>query len=428
MSLLRTAPAVAFFVFLAACRTSSGDHDSESSLSNTTASNPFRVKIQNTFEPEIESLTDDEISVCTFNISFVGHWKARDKKSEELAAYLQPCDVVAVQELVAPPMHIGVTAAGEVYQWLDQDKFLTAEQNKDPDELIEHFTPWWTLKRPPQDVSLESKWRADYQAFHFIGHMKKAGFDYVLSLGDSGRTAIYNNTTASEWHVVFYRPTKIAPAPVTDMPTEWTKIDPQEPLVAHPIFDRVPHSFGFRTLPRSDGKQLDFVLINVHLHATQTRVNEREKDAGIVRAQELLQIQKWITEKHRQFPERDYIVLGDMNIYDNTQLEEIREYLSTEMQRLELPGADTLTSLNLAAVATNISTTSPKPFDQVIFDPAFTSEIIRSRAHGVDLIVANISEYFNFEGNFGGQSNQFIKAYSDHMPLMFIMKIGSDDD
>jgi hypothetical protein len=426
---------------IASCRTT---NDNSSELDNH-AANPagqnaptptptptpvpkFKVISQDSLEPDVESLGTSEIAVCSFNISFVGHWKAVDKKSEELAKFLQPCDVIAMQELVAPPTNYGLDAAGEPHYWLDQDELLKDEAKKYPDELIESFTPWWTGKTKPQGIVEE--WEADYQAFHFVGHMVKAGFDFVLSKGDTGKTVNHNNSTSSEWHVAFYRKSKVFPVPTTDMPSGWTKLDPAEPLAKHPVFDRLPYAFAFRTVLQGNStKQIDFVLINVHLHSTQTRDNESEKDAGLIRANELFHIYKWIEKMQTIYPERDFITLGDMNVINCKQLKEMSIEFNAKMVAAGMQSQDNIVTLNEDCHQTNISKKDPKPFDQIFFDTKHTAEIGRSKAYGAHLITVDIAKKFDLEGPiFKNEVGKFVKAYSDHLPLLFVMKIIKDDD
>lgn len=387
----------------------------------------FKVITRDSFKPEFEALGKDQIAVCSFNASFPGHWKAKDKKSKELAELLEPCDVIAVQELVAPPTSLGIAANGAVLTWLDQDEMLLTLKKRDPGEQVDKFVPWWTMTTKPQGIVEE--WTADYQALNFVGHMKNAGFDYVISHGDTGKTVNHNNSTSSEWHIAFYRPAVVQPGPATEMPGGWTVVDPAtEPLVLNPVFDRVPYAFSFRTTPRSDGKQLDFVLINVHLHSTQTRKNENERVAALIRAQELYSINKWAEKMQAQFPERDYITLGDMNVVSCIQFDEI----NTEIQRLmtlaKMPGFDDFTSLNKSCEQTNISKADPKPFDQVIFNKTHTTEIVTSKAYAADLVTVDIAEKYGLTTKFKNVVGNFVKSYSDHQPILFTMKIGKDDD
>lgn len=386
----------------------------------------FKVITQDSLEPDVEALGGDQIAVCSFNVSFVGHWKAKDKQSKALAALLEPCDVIAMQELVAPPTNLGIDANGQILTWLDQDKMLQVAATKDPTEQIDQFVPWWTETNKP--VGLVEEWSADYQALNFVGHMKNAGFDYEISTGDTGKTVNHNNSTSSEWHIVFYRPSVVSPVPGTDMPGGWTILGPQEPLAKHPVFDRVPYAFSFRTTPRHDGKQLDFVLINVHLHSTQTRDNEKEQEAALVRANELFFVNKWIEKMKSQHAERDFITLGDMNVVSCTQLDEIKSELKRLMTAAKMTDFDDLTSLNRSCHRTNISKADPKPFDQVMFNRKHTTEILKSDAYGADLVTVDIGEKYGLTTTFGNVVGNFVKAYSDHQPLLFVMKVGMDDD
>jgi hypothetical protein len=433
-----TAFAVILLIFTS-CRTTSEDSQVNNNAGQTPAAtptpNPTPTPLPNykvitsidTLEPEVESLGPSELAVCSFNISFVGHWKAVDKKSEELAKLLQPCDVIALQELVAPPTNYGLDAAGNHYYWLDQDELLKDAAKKDPDELIESFTPWWTDKVKPQGIVEE--WEADYQAFHFVGHMVKAGFDYVLSKGDTGKTVNHNNSTSSEWHAVFYRNKKVFPVHTTEMPSGWTKLDPAEPLARHPVYDRLPYAFAFRTFPLSNNRQIDFVLINVHLHSTQTRDNETEKDAGLIRANELFHIYKWIDKMQAIYPERDFITLGDMNVVNCKQLEAISTEFKAKMVAASMTLQDQMATLNENCHQTNISSKDPKPFDQIIFDKKHTKEIVRSKAYGAHMVMVDITKKYDLEGPiWKNKVGNFVKSYSDHLPLLFVMKIRKDDD
>jgi hypothetical protein len=430
----RHAVMVLLLVFCFSCRTTKDESQIKDNTPNPAAGNQnpvpaiptFKVITQESLEPDVEALGSSELAVCSFNISFVGHWKAVDKQSEKLAKFLQPCDVIAMQELVAPPTNYGLDAADNPYVWLDQDELLKEAAKKDPQELIESFTPWWTEKTKPQGIVEE--WEADYQAFHFVGHMLKAGFEFVLSKGDTGKTVNHNNSTSSEWHAVFYRKNRVFPVPTTDMPSGWTKLDPAEPLAKHPVYDRLPYAFAFRTVPQTGDKQIDFVLINVHLHSTQTRANESEKDAGLIRANELFHIFKWIEKMQAIYPERDFITLGDMNVVSAKQLEDIAIEFKAKMAAAGMKSQDNIVTLNEDSHPTNVSRKDPKPFDQIFFDSQHTKEIVRSKAYGADMVLVDIAKKFDLEGEYKNNVGSFVKAYSDHVPLLFVMKIGKDDD
>ena len=150
------------------------------------------------------------LGVCSFNIQFLGSSKSRDNAG--LAELLKRYDIVVIQELIAPPY---------------DGKFPNS---------------------------------ADYvpnpQARLFFDCMKQDGFSYRLSEEDTGPgLKTHLNSSATEWWVVFYKPTKVKPA--ADLPSGFLS----KKLGHNKDFDRVPYAFGFRTLD----DQMDFVLISVHL-------------------------------------------------------------------------------------------------------------------------------------------------------------------
>lgn len=118
-------------------------------------------------------------------------------------------------------------------------------------------------------------------------------------------------------------------------------------VTANPKFDRVPYAFPFRT---KSGK-LDFVMISVHLHpGDRTKNRDRRYD-------ELHSIYSWIDKKNTV--EKDFIVLGDMNIEDKD-----------ELTALKIPN---YTSLNNDCVLTNTLINSnvgngAKPYDHVLYN------------------------------------------------------------
>ena len=129
----------------------------------------------------------------------------------------------------------------------------------------------------------------------FFDAMKEAGFGkFMLSVSDTGQTKIHTNGTASEWWVAFWHPEVVMQA--DDLPHGF--LDPK--LEGEHDYERTPYGFPFRTVDR----KLDFVLISVHL-APGAREAARRK-------QELDGIHAWI-ERNRG-DEKDFIVLGDMNL------------------------------------------------------------------------------------------------------------------
>jgi endonuclease/exonuclease/phosphatase family metal-dependent hydrolase len=236
------------------------------------------------------------------------------------------------------------------------------------------------------------------RAAAFFKEMATRGFQYVLSESDTGRNGPLNNySTATEWWVTFYKPASIAP--VTDIPHGFISA----PLAKNPDYDRVPYAFAFRT----PDHHCDFVLISVHLNPD---------DAGR-RAHELNAIGGWVAGEEAQQAEKDFVILGDMNIQNPGELQ-----------------ADTpanFISLNQACVPTNVNPSSPKPYDHVMFDPRFTTEIDRNYGFKVVNLIEAMRPYWHQAEPYPGdpfQQNTFRFYYSDHDPVVFHIQVPDADD
>ncbi|MBN1602026.1 MAG: endonuclease/exonuclease/phosphatase family protein [Chitinispirillaceae bacterium] len=202
-------------------------------------------------------LCSSTISICSFNIQFLGNSKQRQNGA--LADIVKDYDVVAIQELVAPP-YPGVYPDGTPY-------------SGDPEAAV------------------------------FFDEMKARGFEYILSEEDTGSgTKIHNNGSATEWWVAFYKPDVVDPA--NDLPHGFLDKDRSD----NPNFERVPYAFGFRAIEGS----LDFVLVSVHLQPDTGFWNE------VKRSHELDSIARWIDLNGSD--EKDFIIVGDMNIQNKDEL------------------------------------------------------------------------------------------------------------
>lgn len=293
------------------------------------------------------------IRVVSFNIKFLGHYRAR--ANAQLADMLADYDLVLVQELVAPPY------AGRY-----------------PDGSP--FTP-------------------DPEAAAFFDEMRARGFSYVVSPEDTGasQTTRHDNGPATEWFVAFYRRERVQPAP--DLPVGFLAANRYH----HPDFQRVPYAFGFRA-----GSE-DLVFISVHLAA-----GDGSADMAL-RRRELGAIFAWIgTQRGR---ERDFIVVGDMNLRD-----------CAELWSVTPPGYG---SLNASCQATNVSPNRPKPYDHAIISLADTRSEIPGDVTVVDL-VAEMRGGWSGTGAYPGApfvQGLFERIYSDHRPIAFdIVVDGRDDD
>ncbi len=231
----------------------------------------------------------------------------------------------------------------------------------------------------------------------FFDLMNAAGFDYVLSPEDTGPGARNHlNSSATEWFVAFYKPGRVEPA--TDLPWGFIADD----VTRNPDYDRVPFAFPFRA-----GSE-DLVFISVHLRpGAGPRHRER-------RAHELAAIWTWI--RSSSGGERDYVILGDMNIENCTELDEV-------LPRNAL-------SLNGTCEATNTNVRGPKPYDHVMFRTQFTEAEIPGAMVIVDLI-ESLRGSWQGPGRYPGDPynhNRFRAAYSDHDPIAFTVVVDGEDD
>lgn len=269
-----------------------------------------------------------------------------------LAKIVAPFDMVVVQELVAPPV------AGTY-----------------PDG---------------------SSYKADIEAKEFADAMAAEGFSFVLSPEDTGTgDRIHTGGTGTEWFITFYKPDRIIPD--TTLPTGYLADDRSN----HPDYERVPYATGFKT-PSGP----DFVLISVHLMPGS---GEEER-----RAHELASIANWVGQQTG--PEKDFIILGDMNIEDCEELAKITPV--------------GFVSLNDTCLPTNTNLNGPKPYDHILYRPTNSAEVL-PQFSVINLIEAAKPFWDRSLGEFPGDPydhNTFRQYYSDHHPVVFELILDQGDD
>jgi endonuclease/exonuclease/phosphatase family metal-dependent hydrolase len=304
----------------------------------------------------------DTISVCSFNIQFLG--QSVERNNEALTKILKDFDIVMIQEVLAPPY-----------------------EGTYPDGT--NYTP-------------------DEQITEFFDKMKEDGFDFVLSPEDTGPEGVnHKNSNATEWWVAFFKPNKLKTA--DDLPNGFL----DEDRTNNEFYERVPFAFAFRTL---DGN-LDFSLISVHLRPGDKKT---DKDR---RKEELSAIRDWIDDNDDT--EKDFIILGDMNIEDYDELRDIT------------PGG--FKSLNDEYRSTNMNVNGPKPYDHVMYRSPFTKEIDKNFDFRVFNLVEAMRPYWHSDEPYpGGAINpvekpkynhdEFRKYYSDHNPVVFLLIVPDKDD
>lgn len=150
------------------------------------------------------------------------------------------------------------------------------------------------------------------------------------------------------------------------------------------------------------------------------------RDFDIVVVQELVAaIADWIDD--HDDVEKDFIILGDMNIEDFNELNDTT------------PSG--FKSLNDECEATNTNVNGPKPYDHVMFNPQFTKEeeIDKKFDFRVYNLIEAMRPFWNSPDPYPGGSvnpiglpaydhNTFRSFYSDHHPVVFQMIIPEADD
>ncbi|WP_373031432.1 hypothetical protein [Sulfurovum sp.] len=281
-----------------------------------------------------------DVNISTFNIKWLGYSKDRDNTGIAKVLSDGRRDVVFIQELVAPPV--------------------------------------------PVKVSDTKTIKADKEVAAFFNAMKAEGYDYVLSSEDTGTgDKIHTNSAATEWFVAFYKSDKLSLVDSGFVADDRSNND---------NYERVPYYFTFKA---NDG--MDFTVVSMHLQP-----GKKHADADR-RYHELQSLVSWVFAQAAKDPERDYILLGDMNVYDCDVLD----------RRLD----DLFVLANKECLNSNLKRT--EPYDQVLYIEAYTDIS--------DYTVIDLYEIFNIPSS--TPNKEVIAKYSDHHPVFFtVVGMGDDDE
>ena len=152
------------------------------------------------------------------------------------------------------------------------------------------------------------------------------------------------------------------------------------------------------------------MLISVHLQPNSGAANRAR------RGQELAAIASWIDDNDQT--EHDFIILGDMNIQNCRELEEIT------------PAG--FVSMNDGCLATNTNVNGPRPYDHVMFAPQHTGwEIDHSYGFWVIDLIEEMRSVWDSADPYPGDPyihNTFRQVYSDHHPIAFRLRSRLADD
>lgn len=323
--------------------------------------------------------SEEHITVGSFNVKWVGYYD-KERDDEGLAALMKDCDVVVIQELVAPP---DVAKIGKPVNW-----------------------PADRGTRYPNGEAL----KIDDGATQFFEAMQAEGFDrFILSEEDTGPGDTHHkNNAATEWFVAFYKSARLISlwddGGDTLQPGGYLARD----LTANADYERVPFAFPFKT-----HKGLDFVLISVHLQPDGGRKPRAR------RAEELQAIAGYIERNSRDTgSEKDWFILGDMNIQNCKELVEI---IPAKFVSLNDECRDTVPSK------------ADRPYDHVMYRPDLTKSVNLDYDMAVQDLVSAVRHRWAVIGNgpYPGEpykSKIFPKYFSDHNPIDFRIKDGPDQD
>jgi len=279
-----------------------------------------------------------DVLSCTYNIKWLGYSNKRDNTG--IAKFLADSNrsLMVVQELVAPPV--------------------------------------------PVDVGYKTI-KADPEAKAFFDAMSGQGYNYILSNEDTGTgDKIHNNSSSTEWFVAFYKADVIEP-----LQSGYIVEDRSN----HDDYERVPYQFTFK----EKSSNMDFTVISTHL-----KPGKSKKDT-IRRYHELQNIFNWIQSENSSNTERDYIVLGDMNVYSCSKLDD------------NLQGG--FKRANTECLNSNLKMS--EPYDQVLYTN--NSNVTRYQ-------VINMYKEFNISQSV--KNKEVIAKYSDHHPVFFTIISEIDDD
>jgi hypothetical protein len=304
----------------------------------------------------ISLLAADSLTICSFNLKWLGYYPERNV--EAIAQFLASYDIVLIQEIVAPPY---------------DGKFPNGEQ-----------------------------YRPDVEVAAFFDEMTQVrAFRYVLSEEDTGSTPKnHYNSSWTEWFAVFYKPDRIEVTP--DLPNGFLATD----VTKHPVFNRVPYAFGLREIDTG----FDFVVVSVHLHAGHS-----DSDAQ-ARLSELASIADWISKNNSK--ERHFIVTGDMNFDDCTEIREIAppgfQYPLSDSERI--------------CFDSSASLAEEHPYDFVFY----TADVPFDRTFGLRVIdlVTGLGAIWNPYGEAIEQAykeRHFVQQFSDHNPIIFRIEVPIED-
>jgi hypothetical protein len=115
--------------------------------------------------------------------------------------------------------------------------------------------------------------------------------------------------------------------------------------------------------------------------------------------------------------EKDFIILGDMNIYNTKELVKATP--------------EGFLSLNDECRPTNTNLNSPQPYDHVMYRQQYTKEMDTDFDIVVIVLIKEMNPLWNLDAPYPGDPydhNKFRKYFSDHHPVVFKLTVSEADD
>lgn len=343
-------------------------------------------------------------TICSFNIQVLGKHKERQQPEARLMAEaLAPCALVVVQEITAPPIAMEFPNGDS----MDAD--------------------------PETQIIFDALTAEDI------------GFQYLLSPDDTGRWINHSESDGSEFFPFFYKPQIVAPMDMSVNGFLQTQLSGTRNCAKDEVnentWDRVPYAQAFRFVEGGS----DFVVINNHLHALGRKPCIEASETNMMsmtrRSEELNQIILWQDARRKEIKEKDYLIMGDMNL-SAIELDllhtgtlpndehELRSSYYDEVKQSYLNAFDAgFRSLNPRCVPTNISARAC--LDNALFNPQMT----RNVEADAELQILNLKGFVRASGYCDDKplvcaetEANFSRYFSDHNPVFFRWKLDDDDD
>ena len=310
----------------------------------------------------VKGLEQRCLTFCSFNCKWLGFLKT--KEVDELASFLlsQKFDVICIQEVTSQPF-----------------SSVLSDSTAAPVETR-------------------------YSAKSFCRLIVKGGFRACSPGEDVGKSSINNNSTSSEYPLMFYNPM------VLDH-TNRVGFLSGERIYKSSVeksFRYVPFAAVLRTIcTPSNVAPKDITIISVHCTPDDDPLQANAREL------EMTKIAEWIASRGRIHGTNSFVILmGDFNTYSQSEVDALCNILSHKTQHEFM-------TLNCNPLrTTNIAETAP--FDHFFLPSRLLSSVVRDSTNGPLMQVLDLKKAFPPPpGTAPLDGKMFQQKYSDHHPIAF---------